>query len=108
ANEIKGEACHQCYCSHRCRTQHRNVVRCNNANLTHRILIGTPWPDYLNQVARRYVLQSSKKTVPVTRDPQVACLAHTSRSENPPDSSIQREVTGVVKDRHFKTYLGNT
>ena len=69
ADEIKRKAGHQRYSGHRCGVQNGNVVRRNNASLTHGIFIGMSRPDQFNDVTRGYTLQTTEKAIPVSCDP---------------------------------------
>ena len=54
-----------------------------------------------------YVFETTKKAVPVSRDPKITRLADLSRAKNAAYPAIEREIIGVVEYRHLEVDFGN-
>jgi hypothetical protein len=97
-HEIKWVAGDQSERRHAPWLEHAHVGRADNFNLIHDVLHLLFRNHQINFISHRNILESSKETVSVTRNPNVARLPRLRRADDPSNASIQGQIVRPVKD----------
>ena len=105
---IEGIAGNQRYRSQLRGFQYGNIRGTHNLDTLNRVGVGLTCSINVDLVADGEVLEAAKKTIAVTGDAKISAPAHLRGPYDSADSTIQRQVVGVVIDRHLKIYLGDS
>ena len=84
-----------------------DILWCNYSDSINDIRCNYIGKDELNLVAWSDVLQTTKKTVPMSCNSNVSRLARMGRSNNASHAAVQGKVVGAVKDGHLQMNLRN-